>query len=357
MFTSVAINKMILPNRIVRSATHEGLASPEGFYTNAITGIYEQLALNGVGLIITGHAFVSPEGRVGRNQASAAVDECIEYWSPTVERVHQAGGKIVLQLAHAGCAGTDVNTAFGPSPFAFNSKRQPCREMSTVDIINVRKNFKIAAARAQAAGFDGVQIHAAHGYLLSEFLSPYYNWRNDEYGGSLKNRSRLLLEVLRGIRGAVGDAYPILCKINSDDFVEDGFSSEECAQVCHWLELNGADAVELSGGIPQAGPGSMRVRESAPYYVNAARQVKTTTQIPVILVGGIRDPRNIVEFLADNVCDCVALSRPLIREPNLVARWQKGDLRPAECISCNGCFRPVVIGKGLQCPLALKARS
>lgn len=356
MFTSIAINKLILPNRIIRSATHEALANPEGLYTNAIAETYEQLAQNNVGLIITGHAAVSPEGLAGRNQATAFEDECIEYWRPVIERVHQAGGKIVLQLAHAGCAAADAKTAMGPSRFSSNSKRTPCREMTKIDIIHLRKKFKAAALRAQEAGFDGVQIHAGHGYLLSEFLSPYYNWRTDEYGGNLKNRSRLLLEIVRGIRGAVGKNYPILCKINSDDFVEDGFSSDECIQVCAWLELNGIDAVELSGGIPQEGPGTIRLRESEPYYTETSRQVKNVIKIPVILVGGIRKPQTIVQYMAENVCDAVALSRPLIREPDLVARWQKGDPRKSECISCNACFRPVVVGKGFYCPLNLKNR-
>lgn len=254
LFTPVKINNMIVANRFVRSATHEGVLDGGGLWNSRLEEILTELADGELGLIISGHAFVSPAGRAGRNQASAASDECIAPWERIVEKLHLLQSRIILQLAHAGGFALDPETAVGPSPFAASPRRPPCRALSIAEIDQLTGQFVDAAIRAREAGFDGVQIHAAHGYLLSQFLSGHYNHRSDAYGGSPENRARLLCEIVSEIRKAVGSSFPVLVKVNSEDFVADGFQAAECVELCRKLEALGVDAIELSGGIPAAPP-------------------------------------------------------------------------------------------------------
>lgn len=356
LFAPVTINRLVLPNRFVRSATHEGLCGEDGLYTPALTEKLAELARGGIGLIISGHAFVSPGGRAGRNQAAAGRDECVVPWEHALEQIHAAGGRIALQLAHAGGLAADAETAAGPSPFAAGTKRPPCRELTLSSIAELVDLFTSAAVRAHEAGFDAVEIHAAHGYLLSQFLSPVYNKRTDRYGGELANRARLLYEIVSSIRNAVGGDFPILVKINSDDFADGGFTAAECGSVCEELQERGVDAIELSGGIPASRPGfgSLRNAGEPPYYREIARKIRNRIDIPVILVGGFTRFETCNAALHDGCADLIALSRPLIREPGLIERWRSGDLRPAACVRCNGCFRPILVGRGFRCPVATR---
>jgi 2,4-dienoyl-CoA reductase-like NADH-dependent reductase (Old Yellow Enzyme family) len=211
-----------------------------------------------------------------------------------------------------------------------------------------------AARRAQTAGFDGVQIHAAHGYLLSQFLSPAFNQRTDDYGGSIANRAKILLEVLNTIRRAVGHRFPIFAKINSDDFLENGLTLEDGIQVGVMLDKAGVDAIEVSGGTLSSGkyiPFRNKItfeREQA-YFRRAAKKLKTRIKSPVILVGGIRSHLLAERLVDEGFSDYISMSRPFIREPRLIARWQSGDLRKATCISCNGCLSAARFGRGVYC--------
>lgn len=352
LFTPVKINSMIVANRFVRSATHEGVLDEGGLWNSRLEEILTGLADGELGLIISGHAFVTPAGRAGRNQASAARDECVGPWTKTVEKIHRLESRIILQLAHAGGFALDPETAAGPSSFTASSRRPPCRELSIAEIDRLVGQFADAAIRAREAGFDGVQIHAAHGYLLSQFLSGHYNHRNDGYGGSPENRSRFLCEVVSEIRRAAGPDFPVLVKLNSEDFVSDGFQAEECVELCRKLETLGIDAIELSGGVPAAPPelGSVRAVNEGPYYLSTACRVRSAVKVPVILVGGFREFFTCMETVTRGVCDMIALSRPLIREPELVLRWHTGETAPAACDRCNGCFRPIVAGRSFGCP-------
>ena len=355
LFTPVCLGGLFVRNRFVRSATHEGLADGHGFYTEKLSDVLTLLAEHEVGLIISGHAFVSPEGRASAFQASAATDDAIPAWRGVLERVHSRGAKIALQLAHAG-GNTAAAGAAGPSAFAQSPGKKECRALTLDEIRAIQNAFADAALRAKRAGFDAVQIHAAHGYLLSQFLSPYYNRRMDDYGGALPNRARMVYEVYEAVRAAVGKDYPVLIKINSEDFVPGGFSEEECCEVCRELEKRGLNAVELSGGIPPAGAALSPIRlqnvgkgENV-YYEGTARKLKAVLNIPVILVGGVRDPGKASSLLETRACDMISLSRPLIREPGLLSRWLAGDGTSAACVSCNACFRPIVTGHGFYCP-------
>jgi 2,4-dienoyl-CoA reductase-like NADH-dependent reductase (Old Yellow Enzyme family) len=249
LFEPAVINHMSLPNRFVRSATWEAMATTDGICTSRLIDMMAKLAEGDVGLIVTGHSYVSREGQAGPWQMGIHNEATLPGLTQMAEAVRRQGGKIAVQLAHAGAvANTSLSgtEAIGPSVIQENDKA-PCREMNQEDIERIVSAFGEAAARAKRSGFDAVQIHAAHGYLLSQFLSPATNHRTDLYGGTLSNRARITLEVLRSVRHSVGPDYPVLIKINSEDFVEGGFSVEEMLEFSALLEEAGVDAVELSG--------------------------------------------------------------------------------------------------------------
>lgn len=357
LFEATSINQMKLSNRFVRSATYEGMAAGDSTCTAPLVEKMAELADGGVGLIITSHAFVSSEGRARGRQLGIYKDTMIPGLRKMVEAVHGKGGRIAIQLSHAGALADPEITGFealGPSALEKEDKTV-AREMTVSDLSRIAESFGDATLRAQAAGFDGVQIHAAHGYLLSQFLSPRFNKRNDAYGGRLENRARLLLEVLDTIRTKTEEGFAVLVKLNSEDFLADGFRRDEMIQVSRVLEAKGIDAIEMSGGTRNSGEsipsriGILKSEEEEVYYREAASQFKKLVKVPLILVGGIRS-LGVAEGLVENgLADYIALSRPLIREPHLVRRWQSGDLSKATCLSCNQCYGPILRGDGVSC--------
>ena len=362
LFEASTIGSMALANRFVRSATWEGLAGENGACTPALTALMEKLAANGIGLIISGHAYVSPEGQAGPWQLGIYADDLIPKLNQMTEAVHRQSGTIVLQLAHAGCraAFNLTGTArLGPSGGSRKDAHR-CQAMTPDDIQHTVQCFAAAAARAQQSGFDGVQIHAAHGYLLSQFLSPFYNRRTDEYGGDIVNRARIVLAVLEAVREKVGQQFPVLIKMNSEDFVDHGLQIEEMLQVAAMLEAAGIDAIELSGGTADSGkltpvrPGKIRTAESEVYYRAAAERYKRKIGVPLILVGGVRSYSVAEQIVKSGLADYVALCRPLIREPGLIQRWQSGDTGPSTCLSDNLCFKAINAGEGVYCYTARK---
>jgi 2,4-dienoyl-CoA reductase-like NADH-dependent reductase (Old Yellow Enzyme family) len=356
MFEPVNIGALQLPNRFVRSATWEGLATEEGAVTERLTGLMADLARGGVGLIITGHAYIVPEGQAGSRQLGCYDDSLTVGLSQMVGAVHAAGGRIALQLAHAGLQAPAKLT--GRPPVGPSSDPPPAgspgHELTPAEIADLAAAFGRAAARAREAGFDAVQIHAAHAYLLSQFLSPAFNHRTDDFGGPIENRARAALEVLGQVRRAVGDDFPVLIKMNASDFLEGGLTAEDSVRAAKILVEAGLDAVELSGGTAASGrfipvrPGKIEPGEEG-YYRDTGRALKQEVDVPVILVGGIRSLAGAEALIASGAADLIALCRPLIREPDLIKRWQGGDTAPAACVSDNQCFRPVVSGQGLYC--------
>jgi 2,4-dienoyl-CoA reductase-like NADH-dependent reductase (Old Yellow Enzyme family) len=229
------------------------------------------------------------------------------------------------------------------------------RAMTGGEIQDTVDAFAAAAARGVQAGFDGVQIHAAHGYLLSQFLSPFFNRRADAYGGALDNRARMLIQVVERVREAVGGAYPVLVKVNSEDRLEGGFGRAEMLALCAMVQQAGVDAIEVSGGtILGLATGKPEisfspVSEKGVYWQDAAEQAKKEIGVPLILVGGIRSFETAETLIESGVADLISLSRPLIREPGLFNRWKAGDRRPAGCISDNACVMAGVKGEGVHC--------
>ena len=365
LFESATLNGMTLKNRFVRSATFEAMADHDGVCKPELAELLVELAKGDVGLIIIGFAYVNRIGRSRPGQTGVYADTLIPALTDLTADVHKAGGKIVIQIMHAGCNSFSVSKgekAIGPWP-AKMPQNIECRAMTKDEIAETIADFVNAAVRSKKSGFDGVQLHAAHGYLLSQFLSPFFNKRTDEYGGSLENRARIIVEILRGIRSAVGSDYPVMIKINSDDYLQGGFTVSELLQVAAVLEAEGIDAIELSGGthLSPAEYSFSRKTGIVPedkelYFAEAARLYREKIRVPLMLVGGIRSYSIAERVIDEGLADYVSLCRPLIREPHLIRRWQSGDTARAACISCNECFTPVRSGQGLHCVAEAKLR-
>ena len=336
LFEQSEINGMVLSNRFVRSATWEGLATDDGACTSKLVDLMARLAAGGVGLIITGHTYVRPDGQHSPWQLGIYKDELIPGLKAMTQVVHENGAKIVLQLGYGG---------------AYLSKSRVAK-MTVEDIQELTAAYGVAAMRAKKAGFDGVQIFAAHGFFLSQLLCPRYNDRNDTYGGNIQNRARALLEVLQSVRNHTASDYPVLVKLNCRDFVDNGLTLEDSLQVGMMLEEEGIDAIELSGGLlnnPNIMQSKIDTEAVEAYFQNEARAFKEKIKVPLILVGGIRSYVVAKELLDQGVADYISMSRPFIRDPDLINRWKAGDLLEAECISCNNCFEQIKQGKGVSC--------
>ncbi len=345
---------MKLSNRFARSATWEGMATAEGAVTERLIETMTRLAKGGVGLIISSHTYVRPEGQATPWQLGIYKDELIAGLRKMTDAVHDCGGKIVMQLAHAGTFAAE--SLLNQPPLAVSVyeglAETPRREITLRDIQELVQAFANGARRAKAAGFDGVELHAAHGYLLSQFFSPLYNRRKDSYGGGVQNRARICLEIYSAIRDVVGRDYPILIKMNGQDYTKDGLVLEDSASIAGLLSEAGFDAIELSGGLLKSvktSPSRPRIKEKEAYFREDARAVKKEIAIPLILVGGIRSYALAEQLVENGEADYISMSRPFIREPELINRWKEGDLRKAECTSDNLCFAPGFEGRGVYC--------
>jgi 2,4-dienoyl-CoA reductase-like NADH-dependent reductase (Old Yellow Enzyme family) len=360
VFDGIEIAGLTLPNRFVRSATWEGMAAEDGAVTPELTRLMKDLAEGGTGLLITSHAYVRKDGQAGPRQMAIDDDVLLPGLRGMCDAVHGAGAKIFAQLAHAGVNANSTLSGrepLGPTEMQ-NALGTKAREMTEEDIALLAESFADAARRAVRAGFDGVQIHAAHAYCLGEFLSPFYNRRTDSYGGSVENRARALIEIYRAVRKVTGGGYPITAKINSEDFIDGGLTPSMMAETALVMEGEGFDAAEVSGGGgPIARYSSHRLRSQEPdgevYYQDAARLYKTRVKrMPLMLVGGIRSLETARKIVREGLADMIALSRPLICEPGLVGRWALGDTRRSACVSCERCIKTAVEGSGLACAMS-----
>jgi len=348
LFTPFEIKTIKMPNRIVRSATYEKMADEDGFVTEQLINLYVNLAKGGAGLIITGNALVHISGRSAPKMLCIHNDFYIDGLKKLTSAVHKAGGRIIIQLSHGGrqCASLFLG---GDKPVAPSEVYEPVykvmpRELKQEEIWEIIESFGKAAGRAKTAGFDGIQIHGAHGYLVNQFLSPYTNRRNDYWGGDEERRFHFLEEVYQSIRDNVGYDFPVMIKLNACDFVEGGLTLEESLRIAKRLENLGIDAIEVSGGIVESKPEERPVRmnidssDKEAYFREFSREFKKNLNVPIMLVGGIRSRSVAEDILQKNDADLISLSRPLIREPDLPKKWMKGK-ETADCISCNGCMR------------------
>jgi 2,4-dienoyl-CoA reductase-like NADH-dependent reductase (Old Yellow Enzyme family) len=357
LFDTVTIGSLRLPNRLVRSATWEGLCEADGRPTERLAELYRKLVRGGVGLIISGYTYIRADGKQLPGKMGIDHDGLIVPLSELTAAVHQEGGRIFCQLVHVG--GQTTAKVIGATPLAPSAVKAPNfpempREISLAEVGELVAAFAAGARRAQQAGFDGVQLHGAHGYLINQFLSPLMNRRSDDYGGSPGNRMRFLEEVCTAVRRQVGPDYPVTIKLTAADNLPGGFEFAEAMQVAQRLTELGIDAIEVSSGTAASGketPARQEIAAAEQEAYNAchARRLKTAVEVPIILVGGLRSGAVLRRLLEDQEADLFSLSRPLIREPDLVNRWRGEEDYRATCISCNGCFRPGMKGEGIYC--------
>ncbi|MFV2081744.1 MAG: NADH:flavin oxidoreductase [bacterium] len=357
IFDQTMINGMALSNRLVRSATWEAMCDDDGRPTGRLTDFYRDLAQGGVGLIVTGYTFVSPEGRQLQGKMGIHTDEFEKDYRKLTATVHDAGGKIAVQLVHAG-GQTDTKNAgrqpLAPSAVEVDQFPEVPAELTRDEINRIAAAFGDAARRAKEWGFDAVQLHGGHGYLITQFLSPLTNRRTDEYGGTIENRSRFAMEVYNSVRSATGSDFPVMIKLNGADNLEGGLQIDDAVYAAGKLSDAGIDAIEVTGGTPVSGAGGpVRTKIDAPekeaYNMDLARPIKEAVICPVMVVGGLRSIGVAEAAINDDNVDYIAMSRPFIREPGLANRWQEGDLAAATCISCNGCFVAGLKEGGIYC--------
>lgn len=351
-FDPITISGVTIRNHFVRSATWDRTATDEGDVTDASVEMIEGLARGGVGLIVAGYAYVSEHGKAAARQLGISNDRHVAGLRRLVKAAHDDGAKIAAQIAHAGInlrlLGSTNRVALAPSKL--ESHPLPHREMTAAEIEEIVRDFGTAAMRAKKAGFDAVQLHGAHGYLMSQFLSPQANRRTDEWGGSPEARRRFHLAVMRSVRRAVGEGYPIWIKLGLQDYVDGGLPLGEGLGALMALAAEGLSAVEISAGL---GGRSVQVDgpedEERAYFRGESAEARRAVDIPVMLVGGIRSLSLAEDILGSGDADMISMCRPLIREPDLIARWQRGDTAPAKCISCAKCLAAGLRSTPLAC--------
>jgi len=355
LFQSISLGSIVIKNRFVRSATHDFMGNLDGTISDQEIELYKTLAKNDVGLIITAHAYVQhPLGRVAPGQNALYDDQMIEGYRKLANAVHEHGTKLVVQISHAGRQSFSVPKEgmdpVAPSAVIDSSTGTLPRALTDKEIWELIDCYVAAMARVKEAGCDGVQLHIAHGYLLSAFISPYTNRRTDQWGGNIENRTRILKEIMIRSKDIIGEEFPVLVKLNSTDgFEGEGYLTlNDVVYTAKLLDSLGVAAIEVSGCIQEANRGYAKPKIDIPqkeaYFSAAAKTIKEAVSCPIILVGGLRSLAVMEAIIADGIADLIALSRPFAKEPDLVRRLRDGQAK-VTCVSCNACFNP----KGFKC--------
>lgn len=385
-FNEGKIGPVSIKNRLVHSATYEGMATPEGSVTDRLIARYKALANGGVGLIIPGYMFTEPLGKAMSNQTGIHDDAMISGLTELAAACGGNGAKVFFQIAHAGRQTT--KSIAGATPISASSGgRDPAlfvkpRQMTDQDIERVIEGFSRAAERAFDAGADGVQIHAAHGYLVNQFLSPFFNQRRDKWGASDEGRFRFLEEIIRRIQKIKPPDKALAVKLNTHDHTpKPGITPELARTYAAMLVDMGIDAIEISSGTVSYSfmhtvRGKVPVDELVEgvswwqkiparlflsslrgkhdlypgYHLDVAGVIKPVMgEVPLMVVGGMRNIDRIQAALQEGIADFISMSRPLIREPGLINRMQSGKTKEASCVSCNKCVGYMNSGKPLKC--------
>lgn len=349
LFEPLKINSMTCKNRFLRSATWEALSNEAGHISPKQKSIYIALAKGDVGLICTGYARILMEEQPNERMMGIYDDSFIPEYLELTKSVHRYGSKIMMQLAYGGTKTTckpGERKIFAPSDIPEISTGTIGTPMTKEDIQYVTDAYVKAADRVKKSGFDAVQIHSGHSYLLNQFLSPYYNKRTDNYGGSITNRIRIIREIYSGIRKTVGKEFPILIKITCSDFMEGGLTFTEVITICKALEKMGFDSIEVSGNIHGKAQGmTEQIFDDYPitkggYFVEYAKVIAEQIKIPVYVTGGIGYYDRTEEWLQNSQIAGFGLSRALLTEPPLIKRWKSGNQTPAKCLHCSRCRTP-----------------
>lgn len=354
LFDETYFKGLKMKNRFIRGALWREMADDFGNLTPELEKVYEDLAKGGVSTIITGYSFITKEEQPNPKMLGIYDDSFIPQYKKFTDKIHKYDTNIIMQIVYGGSM-TNFNTEnrviFSPSTIKNDATGTLGREISKDEIKYIINSFAESALRVKKAGFDGVEIHAGHGYLLSQFLSPFYNKRSDEYGGNIENRARIIFEIYSAMREKVGDDFPILIKLNSSDGLNNiGYTEEEGLFVAKKLSELGIDGIEVTGGneslkiVRDNNLGAARTKifnsiQNESYFKNFAIKLSKLIDTPIILIGGNRSIEHMEDILNNSNIQYFSLSRPLTCEPNLINRWSNGDLSKPKCISCNKCYQ------------------
>lgn len=384
LFQPASIGSLTLRNRFVHSATHEAMAGYDGKINDNIVRRYETLAKGEIGLIIPGHLFVHPLGKAHKGQCGIHSDDMVSGLSRLADIIHKNGGRVAFQLAHGGRQADKAiiqhaplaPSKWGRDPATLNKPHQ----MTDQEIKETIIAFVHAAKRAQKAGADAIQLHAAHGYLISEFLSPFFNRRKDDWGGSDENRFRFIKEVIANIKEVLPDDMPLLVKMNANDYTpKKGMTPDLAAKYARWMVDLGVDAVEASCGtaysfhIIRGDIPADELIKGLPFWMKPIGRLKLNAmaksnafedafnreagkvikdrmgKASLILVGGLRKLTHMEEIIEKGDADLISMSRPFIREPFLVKKFKEGKATEASCINCNKCFAAMFNAIPVRC--------
>lgn len=340
------LERLYIKNRLIRSAVHSFLGNEDGTISDAEYQMYEELAKNQVGMIITGHASVSLQGRANKEQAGIYEDAFIPQFAKLKEIVSRYGARLVVQVNHAGERAVDNDDLAGVVERDLK-KGKHCRALTLAEIEIIKGQFISAACRLKQAKADGVQLHAAHSYLLSRFIDKTFNQREDAYGGGIENRFRIVREIVEGIRAECGVDFPVLLKINSDTAADDEAYEADLLYMLLELKRLSVELVELSGCDFLSQP-----KDASNYYLARAARLREAAGVPLSLVGGIRSLADMEEVLAAGI-DMVSLGRPLIAEPDFIPKLLSGQAK-SKCARCNRCFVVPKLKPGIRCVLNSK---
>jgi 2,4-dienoyl-CoA reductase-like NADH-dependent reductase (Old Yellow Enzyme family) len=350
IFSKGRIGKLELKNRMIRSAAFMGMSHTA--YTDEAIAYYTALAEGGVGLIISGHMGIMKTDPSGAWYSSTRIndDDCIPNIRMMADAVHRVdnGCKVIAQINHVGMQ-DQIARPLSPSGIYIGFNPDPPKEFhvpSTAEVEEIVEAFIDAGTRAYKAGYDGVELHAAHAYLLSTFLSPYTNQRTDKYGGSLEKRTTIIREIVSGIRDRNGADYPVLIKMNCNDFVEGGVDLTSFPSLAREVAKAGVDAIEISSNNPIRA--DIDDPDDQSYHLDYAEALDL--DIPVILTGGNKSVERLEQIMQEGKVDFFGFARPLIREPALPKRWLEGSgSEECDCISCNLCISLLFQGEKTQC--------
>lgn len=323
--TSIHVNQMELKNRLVMPPMATGKSEADGTVSDTLCQYYAEKSKGGyLGLIITEHSYISKEGKASSSQLSISSDEDIPGLTRLVNAVHENGIRIMAQISHAGAAARPDNAqieVLGPSAVKLPRQGTTPKEMSPDDIQKVIRDFTLAAVRAKEAGFDGVEIHSAHGYLLNQFYSPLTNKRTDEYNGSsMSGRIRLHLEIIRAVREAVGAQYPIAIRLGGCDYMPGGSSIQDSVAAAQEFERAGIDLLDISGGF--CGFTNPDNKEQG-YFSEITEAIKKHVTIPVLLTGGIVNGTAADRLLLENKADLIGVGRAILKD----SEWAKKTMQ------------------------------
>ena len=364
LFSPGRIGKVQIKNRIIRSATFTNMASEDGGPSEQQIEFYINLAKGGTGLIITEITSIDQIGKNFKNQLCLDDDFQIAGHKKLVNAVHEYSEvKICPQISHAGRQSFNQDfQPVAPSPMVNEVTKRTPRELTAEEISEIVKKFADSIRRAYESGYDLVQLNAGHGWLLSNFLSPFTNKRKDEYGGDTQKRAKIMIDIYNQVIDEVGKRFPITLKLQTNDFFSEGLGLEEGKEIAKLLVDTGYCAIEPTGGAFEFISKSkksypslvVKTPDDENYFLPSVKKLEQIKkECPIILMGGVRNPHIVEKFLQEKTVDFISMSRPLIYEPDLPNRWKNGDFSPPLCTSCNQCFSTIMTGQ-LHCPIKKK---